>query len=81
MLWGHAQHYWASWPATQQGISALPASVQGADTVIYERLDPANPLNGRLKQLTRDHMEAYGEAGLRTLCLACVELEPAAYDA
>ena len=63
------------------GISADFTAMQGADTVIYERLDPANPLNGKLKQLTRDHMEAYGEAGLRTLCLACVELDPEAYDA
>lgn len=55
--------------------------MQGADTVIYERLDPSNALNKKLKQLTREHMEAYGEAGLRTLCLACVELDPAAYDA
>ena len=51
------------------------------DTVIYERLDPGNALNEELKQLTREHMEVYGEAGLRTLCLACVELDPAAYDA
>ena len=55
--------------------------MQGADTVIYERLDQGNKLNAHLKRVTRDHMESYGEAGLRTLCLACVELDPAAYDA
>jgi phospholipid-transporting ATPase len=54
---------------------------QGADTVIYERLDPSNKLNEHLKQVTREHMEMYGGAGLRTLCLACVELDPAVYDA
>ena len=54
--------------------------LQGADTVIYERLDPNNRLNDHLKQVTREHMEMYGEAGLRTLCLACVELEAAAYN-
>ena len=54
---------------------------QGADTVIFERLDHSNALNEQLKRLTRQHMEAYGEAGLRTLCLACVELDPIKYDA
>lgn len=49
--------------------------------MIYERLDPSNSANESLKRLTREHMEAYGEAGLRTLCLACVELDPEAYDA
>ena len=55
--------------------------MQGADTVIYERLDPGNSVNESLKRVTREHMEAYGEAGLRTLCLACTELDPEAYDA
>lgn len=55
--------------------------MQGADTVIYERLDQNNKLNAALKQTTREHMEMYGEAGLRTLCLSCVELDPVAYDA
>ncbi|BDA43574.1 Phospholipid-transporting ATPase 3 [Coccomyxa sp. Obi] len=54
---------------------------KGADTVIYERLDPNNKLNSALKQMTREHMEMYGEAGLRTLCLSCVELDPDAYNA
>ncbi len=49
--------------------------------MIYERLDPNNKLNSALKQMTREHMEMYGEAGLRTLCLSCVELDPAAYNA
>jgi hypothetical protein len=55
--------------------------MQGADTVIFERLDPGNALNAQLKKVTRAHMEAYGEAGLRTLCLAAVELDAAEYDA
>ncbi len=55
--------------------------MQGADTVIYERLEQNNKLNTALKQITREHMEMYGEAGLRTLCLSCVELDPVAYDA
>ena len=49
--------------------------------MIYERLDRGNSMNESLKRLTRKHMEAYGEAGLRTLCLACTELDPEAYDA
>ena len=65
----------------QQAAEEWCTHAQGADTVIFERLDPSNALNERLKRVTRQHMEAYGEAGLRTLCLACVELDPAKYDA
>lgn len=54
---------------------------KGADTVIYERLDHAHPQNAALKPLTSAHMEEYGCAGLRTLCLAYAELDPATYAA
>lgn len=54
--------------------------LQGADTVIYERLAATHPLNAQLKVVTRDHMEEFGSAGLRTLCLAYAELDPAEYD-
>lgn len=59
----------------------MAACAQGADTVIFERLDPGNKLNEELRKVTQEHMEEYGGAGLRTLCLACTELEPADYDA
>ena len=49
---------------------------KGADTVIYERLALDNPLNQRLKDPTTKHMEEYGSAGLRTLCLAYAEIPP-----
>ncbi len=49
--------------------------------MIYERLDPGNPLNAELRPVTRAHMEGFGAAGLRTLCLASAELEPDFYDA
>lgn len=55
--------------------------MQGADTVIYERLDPNNAVNAELRGITREHMEGFGAAGLRTLCLACAELDPDQYDA
>jgi len=55
--------------------------VQGADTVIYERLASNNPVNNSMKGVTREHMEQYGAAGLRTLCLAYCELDKADYDA
>lgn len=55
--------------------------LQGADTVIYERLAPNSKLNEELKGPTRDHMEEYGSAGLRTLCLSFCELDPDVYDA
>ena len=55
--------------------------MQGADTVIYERLAANNPVNNSMKGVTRQHMEEYGAAGLRTLCLAYCELDKAEYDA
>lgn len=63
-------------------MSLLPLllSLQGADTVIYERLAHKHPLNAKLKEVTQQHMEDFGSAGLRTLCLAYTELDPDAYD-
>lgn len=52
---------------------------KGADSVIYARLDPRRPDNLALKDITSRHMEEYGSAGLRTLCLAYSELDPAVY--
>jgi phospholipid-transporting ATPase len=49
---------------------------KGADTVIYERLAQNNPQNQRFKDPTTKHMEEYGSAGLRTLCLAYAEIPP-----
>jgi magnesium-transporting ATPase (P-type) len=50
---------------------------QGADTVIYERLvDGSNDI----KTVTREHLEQFGSAGLRTLCLAYKELHPGVYE-
>ena len=54
--------------------------MQGADTVIYERLDPGHETNRQLKGVTRTHMEEFGAAGLRTLCLSYTYLDPTAYD-
>jgi phospholipid-transporting ATPase len=48
--------------------------------VIYERLDPDAPLNHQLKEVTLQHMEKFGSAGLRTLCLSYTELDEAFYD-
>lgn len=53
---------------------------QGADTVIYERLAKKHLLNEQLKEVTLQHMEEFGSAGLRTLCLAYTELDPRLYD-
>lgn len=58
----------------------LPGFLQGADTVIYERLAHKHPLNTKLKEVTQQHMEDFGSAGLRTLCLAYTELDPDFYD-
>ncbi|XP_060214449.1 phospholipid-transporting ATPase 3-like isoform X2 [Lycium barbarum] len=50
---------------------------KGADNVIYERLR-----NGEndLKKRTREHLEQFGAAGLRTLCLAYRDLNPDLYE-
>jgi hypothetical protein len=53
---------------------------QGADTVIYERLARNHPTNEALRDVTLQHMEDYGSAGLRTLCLAFREMDAGAYD-
>lgn len=51
--------------------------MQGADTVIFERLSAGNQ---EIKSITRDHLEQYGSAGLRTLCLAYRELSSELYE-
>ncbi|KAK8477308.1 hypothetical protein V6N13_090353 [Hibiscus sabdariffa] len=50
---------------------------KGADTVIYERLVGASD---DLKKVTREHLEQFGSAGLRTLCLAYKDLAPDIYE-
>ncbi|XVE84951.1 hypothetical protein DITRI_Ditri17bG0052900 [Diplodiscus trichospermus] len=50
---------------------------KGADTVIYERLVGGSD---DLKKVTRDHLEQFGSAGLRTLCLAYRDLAPHMYE-
>lgn len=61
-------------------VKASGVSLQGADTVIYERLDRRHPLNEKFKDITLQHMEDFGSAGLRTLCLSYTELDPKYYD-
>ncbi|GMI90147.1 aminophospholipid ATPase 3 [Hibiscus trionum] len=50
---------------------------KGADTVIYERLGSGND---DLNKVTRFHLEQFGSAGLRTLCLAYRDLAPDLYE-
>ncbi|KAK9114005.1 hypothetical protein Syun_020802 [Stephania yunnanensis] len=50
---------------------------KGADTVIYERLAVGND---DIKNLTREHLEQFGSAGLRTLCLAYKNLDTDFYE-
>lgn len=50
---------------------------KGADSVIYERLmDNRNPF----KESSREHLEYFGAAGLRTLCLAYRDLNSSTYE-
>ncbi|GLC46232.1 hypothetical protein PLESTM_001843200 [Pleodorina starrii] len=53
---------------------------KGADTVIYERLDPSYGPNEAMKESTGRHMEDFGAAGLRTLCLSYAEVDREWYD-
>ncbi|XP_057948489.1 phospholipid-transporting ATPase 3 isoform X2 [Malania oleifera] len=50
---------------------------KGADSVIYERLADGN---NDLKKTTRKHLEQFGSAGLRTLCLAYRDLSSDVYE-
>ncbi|KZV53133.1 phospholipid-transporting ATPase 3-like [Dorcoceras hygrometricum] len=50
---------------------------KGADTVIYERLAIGD---NDLKKTTREHLEQFGAAGLRTLCLAYRDLVSDVYE-
>ncbi|XP_014508821.1 phospholipid-transporting ATPase 3 [Vigna radiata var. radiata] len=50
---------------------------KGADTVIYERLAD---ISNSIKKVTREHLEQFGSAGLRTLCLAYKDLHPDVYE-
>eukprot|EP00824_Muranothrix_gubernata_P008681 TRINITY_DN2115_c0_g1_i1.p1 TRINITY_DN2115_c0_g1~~TRINITY_DN2115_c0_g1_i1.p1 ORF type:complete len:1059 (-),score=246.27 TRINITY_DN2115_c0_g1_i1:588-3764(-) len=49
---------------------------KGADTVIYERLIPAQPA----AEITLKHLEAFAEDGLRTLTCAYAELDSNEYQ-
>ncbi|KAK1314668.1 Phospholipid-transporting ATPase 3 [Acorus calamus] len=50
---------------------------KGADTVIYERLAAGDQ---SMKKSTREHLENFGSAGLRTLCLAYRDLNSELYE-
>ncbi|GJV53791.1 phospholipid-transporting ATPase 3-like protein [Tanacetum coccineum] len=59
------------------GDGRLVLYCKGADNVIYERLASGND---ELKKISREQLEQYGEAGLRTLCLAYKDLSPDMYE-
>lgn len=62
---------------TKKIISSRSCFSQGADNVIFERLaDGSNDI----KKVTREHLEQFGSAGLRTLCLAYKELHQDVYE-
>ncbi|CAO1598872.1 phospholipid transporting ATPase [Xanthoria calcicola] len=51
---------------------------KGADSVIYSRLRPGE--QSQLRRLTGEHLEMFAREGLRTLCIACKELEEEEYQ-
>ncbi|KAL5663801.1 hypothetical protein ACJX0J_023909, partial [Zea mays] len=50
---------------------------KGADNVVYERLADGNH---DMKKTSREHLEQFGSAGLRTLCLAYRDLSREQYE-
>ncbi|EEC66932.1 hypothetical protein OsI_33542 [Oryza sativa Indica Group] len=50
---------------------------KGADNVVYERLADGN---NDIKKISREHLEQFGSAGLRTLCLAYRDLSREQYE-
>ncbi|KAL8907112.1 MAG: hypothetical protein Q9207_001604 [Kuettlingeria erythrocarpa] len=52
---------------------------KGADSVIYSRLRPGE--QSELRRLTGEHLEMFAREGLRTLCIACKELNEEEYQA
>ena len=50
---------------------------KGADNVIFERLAPQQ----LFKEETEAHLQQLALEGLRTLCFAMAQIEPAAYEA
>ncbi|CAH8514438.1 unnamed protein product [Schistosoma mattheei] len=54
----------------------ISVMVKGADTVIFERL----ACTSLFTQSTMDHLENFAKTGLRTLCIAWTEVDPAFYN-
>lgn len=51
---------------------------KGADTMIYERLSDRN--DSAMTDVVLEHLEMFATDGLRTLCLAAVEISPKDYE-
>lgn len=52
---------------------------KGADSVIYSRLRPSE--QSQLRRVTGEHLEMFAREGLRTLCIACKEVDESEYQA
>ena len=63
------------------GVHRCPGKIKlyckGADNVIFDRLAP----NQLFRAETEAHLEQLAAEGLRTLCVAMTQLDPAAYEA
>ncbi|KAH9406631.1 Phospholipid-transporting ATPase ID [Tyrophagus putrescentiae] len=51
---------------------------KGADTMIFERMDPAQTA---LKEVTTEHLNKFASEGLRTLCLAKKDIDETFFEA
>jgi magnesium-transporting ATPase (P-type) len=70
-----ADHHGVGGPVTRP-VGKIKLYCKGADNVIFERLAP----NQLFRAETEAHLELLAAEGLRTLCLAMTQLEPAAYE-
>ncbi|KAH9327397.1 hypothetical protein KI387_007575, partial [Taxus chinensis] len=61
----------------RQASATIQFLFQGADSVIYEKIARGNDA---IKRTTREHLEQFGAAGLRTLCLAYRDLSNQIYE-
>ena len=54
---------------------------KGADTMLYELLDPEDPINAATGDITLSHLDAYAKQGLRTLVCASRAVPEDEYEA
>lgn len=70
-----SNHSWMQVIIRKEGKITLYC--KGADTMIFERMDPSM---AAIKDLTTDHLNKFASEGLRTLCLAKKDIDEAFFE-